>query len=198
MMKYYLLIVLILAARFLTGCGDNDQPADVQERPVDSQMVAEHVDPSTKFPQQVVVDTTAVNKNFVDDALGRTEETISLAELALQQGANATVKQVAQVIADDQHAMHRRLLELAKDEKRPDTGRRFSDGSYEELKKLAGAAFDRQWVEKMVTRNAADVSRFAAESGAGKNKGVRKFADEALPKLKAHQQQLESCRVKLQ
>ncbi|MDF2190302.1 DUF4142 domain-containing protein [Paraflavitalea sp. CAU 1676] len=196
-MKYYALIVLIMATGMLTGCGGDGQP-DVQERPVDSQMVAEHVDPSTKFPQQVVVDTTAANKNFVDDALGRTEETISLAELALQQGANATVKQVAQVIADDQHAMHRRLLELAKDEKRPDTGRRFSDGSYEELKNLAGAAFDRQWVEKMVTRNAADISRFAAESDAAKNKGVRKFADEALPKLKAHQQQLESCRVKLQ
>lgn len=196
-MKYYALIVLIMATGILAGCGGDRQP-DVQERPVDSQMVAEHVDPSTKFPQQVVVDTTAANKNFVDDELGRTEETISLAELALQQGANTTVKQVAQVIADDQHAMHRRLLELAKDEKRPDTGRRFSDGSYEELKNLAGAAFDRQWVEKMVARNAADISRFAAESDAAKNKGVRKFADEALSKLKAHQQQLESCRVKLQ
>ena len=197
MKRYY--IGLIWLGAVAIGCGEGkSRDNGTNEKPTDSQMVAEHVDPSTQFPQQVVVDTPATDKDFVTNALQRTEETIALAELAVQQASAADVKTVAQAVADDQHAIQRRLMDLSKEERRPKGVERFTDGSYEELKKLAGAAFDRQWVEKMVTRNAADIDRYAAESDAAKNKGVRKLADDMLPKLKAHQQQLESCRSKLQ
>lgn len=197
-MKRYYIWLLWLAA-VATGCREGRGRTDgANERPADSQMVAEHVDPSTQFPQQVVVDTPATDKDFVTNALQRAEETIALAELAVQQAGATEVKAAAQLIAGDQRAIQRRLMDLSKDERRPKGMERFTDGSYEELKKLAGAAFDRQWVEKMVTRNAADIDRYAAESDAAKNKGVRKLADDMLPKLKSHQQQLESCRSKLQ
>lgn len=179
------------------ACGDGS-PATT-ERPVDSQMVAEHVDPSTKFPQQIVeTDSVETDKRFVPNALERSGETIALANLAAGRAVHPEVKAVAQLIAGDQRAISRSLGALAKQREPKDSSTRFSDGSLEELKKLAGDAFDRQWVEKMVTWNAADISRYAAEAEAAKNKAVRRVAGEALSRLKVHQQQLESCRSKLQ
>lgn len=179
------------------ACGDGS-PAET-ERPVDSQMVAEHIDPSTKFPQQIVeTDSVETDADFIPNALERSAETIELANLAVQRAVHPVVKAVAQQIAGDQRAISRSLGALTKQPGAQDSSHRFSDGSLEELKKLAGDTFDRRWVEKMVTRNAADINRYEAESEAAKNKAVRRAAGEALPRLKAHQQQLESCRSKLQ
>lgn len=197
-MKCSFFIVITLAGLAgWTSCGGGSGPSN--EQPADSQMIAEHVDPSTKFPQQVVeADTLQTDRAFVDNAIQSARETIALADLAIQKATHAQVKAVAQTISKDYRQLYA-LLE--KQDKRTDAGdslRKFTDGSREELEKLSGAAFDRQWTEKMVMRNAAGISRYEAEAGAGKNKDIRKLADDALPKMKAHQQQLETCRAQLQ
>ncbi|WP_276484360.1 DUF4142 domain-containing protein [Paraflavitalea pollutisoli] len=194
MNRLYLIIQLLLPLSWWS-CGDGSPNAS--ERPVDSQMVAEHVDPSTKFPQQVIeVDSLQRDPDFVTNARNRAEETLALARLGAEKASDTAVKAIAQRIANDQETLHQSWKGLSKSEGPGDSTVRYTDGSREELKKLTGKAFDRQWVEKMVTWNAADISRYAAESEAAKDKTVKRIAGEALPRLKAHQQQLESCRSK--
>lgn len=196
MNRIYLIILSGLPLAW-SSCGDGTPASN--ERPVDSQMVAEHVDPSTKFPQQVIeVDSLQRDPAFVTNATHRAEESMALANLGVEKASNAEVKAIAQRIANDQQALHQSWQALSKSEGPGDSTVRFTDGSREELKKLTGKAFDRQWVEKMVTWNAADISRYATESEAAKDKTVKRIAGEALPRLKTHQQQLESCRAKLQ
>lgn len=196
MYRAYLIILAFLPLAWWS-CGGGTPKEN--ERPVDSQMVAGHVDPSTKFPQQVIeTDSLQRDPAFVTNALHRTEESMALANLGVAQASNAEVKAIAQRMASEQKALHQSWQALSKSEGPGDSTVRFTDGSREELKKLTGNAFDRQWVEKMVTWNAADISRYAAESEAAKDKRVRRIAGEALPRLKTHQQQLESCRSKLQ
>lgn len=199
-MKHSLSILILLCS--LAGwmsCGGDSGRSD--ERPVDSQMVAEHVDPSTKFPQQLVeTDTLQIDRAFVDNAIQSAWETIALTDLAIQKATHTSVKEAAQTMARDYRQLYASLLRQKQEQRKADNDslKKFTDGSREALEKLSGAAFDRQWTEKMVTRNAATISRYEAEAAAAKNKDIRKLADEALPVMKTHQQQLETCRTKLQ
>lgn len=199
-MKRTLFILIMLCT--LTGwmsCGGSGGRQD--ELPADSQMVAEHVDPSTKFPQQLVeTDTLQIDRAFVDNAIQSAWETIALTDLAVQKATHASVKEVAQIMARDYRQLYASLLKQKQEQRKAasDSLKKFTDGSREALEKLSGAAFDRQWIEKMVTRNAAVISRYEAESAAAKNKDIRKLAGDALPVIKTHQQQLEICRTKLQ
>lgn len=199
-MKHSLLILMALCG--LAGwisCGGGSGQAD--ERPADSQMVAEHVDPSTKFPQQIVeTDTLQTDRAFVDNAIQSAWENIALTDLAVQKATHASVKEIAQTMARDYRQHYTALLKQKQEQPKADRDslKKFTDGSREELEKLSGAAFDRQWIEKMVARNAAAISRYEAEAGAAKNSAIRKLADNTLPAMKTHQQQLETCRTKLQ
>lgn len=196
-MKLFFYAMFLAGGTGLIACGGSTGPSD--EKPTDSQMVAEHVDPSNKFPQQLVeADTLQTDVHFVDNAIQSVEQTIALADLAMNKAAHPSVKNVAETISHDSRQLHSALQKLKQQNPSEDSVKSFTDGSREALEKLAGAAFDQQWVDKMVTWNAARISRFEAESGAVKDRDVKKLVDNALPKLKAHQQQLESCRVKLQ
>jgi predicted outer membrane protein len=198
-MKVLLSIIMIAATLAMISCGGDGSAGKADATPTDSQMIAEHVDPSTKFPQQVIAtDTLQADANFVDNAIQSAEETVGLADLAVKKASHDNVKKIAQNIARDQQQLLSDLRKQQKPKEAEDTSKRFTDGRRAELEKLAGTAFDRQWVEKMVTSNAAGISRYEVESGAAKDKSVKKLVDDALPKLKDHQQQLETCRAKLQ
>lgn len=196
-MKVLFWAILVTGGVGVLACDGSTGRED--ETPADSQMVAEHVDPSTKFPQQLVeADTLQTDVQFVDNAIQSVQETIALTSLATQKATRDDIKKVAQNITLDLRSLQSALQKLQKQKPSADSTKKYTDGSREELEKIAGAAFDRQWVEKMVARNAAVISRYEAESGAVKDRDIRKVVDDALPKLKTHQQQLETCRAKLQ
>ena len=196
-MKVLFWTILVAGGAWLTGCGGSTGQPD--ETPADSQMVAEHIDPSTKFPQQLVqADTLQTDAQFVDNAIQSVRETITLASLAAQKATREDIKKAAQNMMPDLRSLQGALQKVQQQKQPGDSAAKYNDGSVEELEKLAGAAFDRQWVEKMVVRNAAMISRYEAASGAAKDKDIKRIANDALPALKAHQQQLETCRAKLQ
>lgn len=198
-MKALLCTMMMIATLATLSCGGDGAAGKEDATPADSQMVAEHVDPSTKFPQQVIAtDTLQTDANFVDNAIQSAVETVGLADLAIKKASHDNVKKVAQNIARDQRQLVSDLRKQQKPKMNGDSSKKFTDGSRAELEKLAGTTFDRQWVEKMVTWNAAGINRYETESGAAKDKAIKKLVDETLPKLKDHQQQLETCRTKLQ
>lgn len=197
-MKYCFWIILLLAFNGWLSCGGSGGTGQENEKPADSQMVAEHVDPSTKFPQQVVeADTLQTDAQFVGNAVQSAQETLILAELALQKATRQEVKDIAQGISRDFRQLHSDLQKLQRRKGATDSVKTFTDGSQETLEGLSGTAFDQQWIEKMVTRNNAAISRYQAESAAARDRELKKLVDGVLPKLKTYQQQLETCRDKL-
>jgi predicted outer membrane protein len=189
-------LLLAMAVAGLASCGSGTGEGDVS--PKDSQMVAEHVDPSTNFPAEVIQpDTLKTDASFVKNAAASGEELAGLAELAIRKAAAPEVKKLAQKIATDQHA----LQNAARTIKQPpvaDSSASYTDSSREELEKLSGKVFDKQWVEKMTLKYTALISRYESEREVAKDKSLKQFVHAQLPVLLEHQQQLEACRNKLQ
>jgi predicted outer membrane protein len=192
-MKTLLFAILIISVTALS-CGSSG--TDVKEEtPKDSQMVAEHVDPSTKFPGGAVqTDTLKADPSFVQNAVESGEELAGLADIAVKKSGNAAVKKIAQAIANDQKSW---LTGLKLLNKKLTNAPNYTDHSREELEKLSGNAFDKQWVEKMDGKYTALISRYETEKETTKDRSVKKLVDEALPVMKTHQQELEACRHKL-
>ncbi len=186
-------LAAIITAFLATACGSG--ASTKEESPKDSQMVAEHVDPSTKFPAETVQsDTLKTDPSFVQNAVETSEELAGLADIAVKKSGNADIKQLAKAIADDQRS---RITGLKLLNKKLTNAPNYSDNSREELEKLSGAAFDKQWVEKMNGKYTALISRYETEKEANKDKTIVKEVSEALPVMKTHQQQLEAYRTKL-
>jgi putative membrane protein len=194
-MKLFFWMVVLLAGTGWVSCGGS--AVQENESPADSQMVAEHVDPSTKFPQQLVTDTLQGDDDFAANAMGSAEETIALAKLAIGKTARADVKTIAQGILKEHEQLYGAFQKLPH-QAANDSTKQFTDGRRAELEKLGGADFDRQWVEKMVTWNAAAISRYETAAGTVKDKKTKELVNKTIPILKTHQQQLETCRAKLQ
>jgi len=188
------ILLMVAALAGLASCGSGTSQEEAS--PKDSQMVAEHVDPSTKFPAEVVqADTLQTDISFAGDAVRSGEELAGLAMLAVEKASTTTVKELAQKIAADQQNLQNEARQVK--QRSTDTANHYTDNSRAELEKLSGAAFDKQWVEKMTLKYTALISRYENEREAAKNKSVKEFVRKQIPILKDHQQQLEACRAKL-
>jgi len=193
-MKLFFWVIILVAGAAWVSCGES--AVQEKESPADSQMVAEHVDPSTKFPQQVVTDTLQGDDNFAANAMESAEGTIGLAKLAIRKATRAEVKTIAQGILQEQQQLHSAFQKLPH-QPVSDSTKKFTDGRKEELEKLGGAAFDGQWIEKMVTSNAAAISRYERAAATVKDKDIKELVNKTIPILKTQQQQLETCKAKL-
>jgi putative membrane protein len=189
-------LLLAIGVAGLASCGSGAGEKDVSAK--DSQMVAEHVDPSTNFPAEVVqTDTLKNDASFINNAAQSGEELVGLAELAIKKASTPEVKKLAQKIAADQHSLQN-AVKTIKQQPLADSNANYTDNSRKELENLSGKAFDKQWVEKMTVKYTALVSRYESEKEVASNKSLKQFVRTQLPVLMEHQQQLETCRTRLQ
>ena len=63
------------------------------------------------------------------------------------------------------------------------------------LQKLNGAAFDRAYMQAMVSDHVNDVNEFKHESNAGRDPQVKSFASTTLPTLEEHLQHARQART---
>ena len=191
-MKIFLLSIAVAG---LAACGSGTGEGDAT--PKDSQMVAEHVDPGTSFPAKVVQpDTLKTDASFVQHAAESGEEIAGLAALAIKKAAAPEVKKLAQKIAADQQSLQQ-AAKTIKQSAVADSSASYTDNSREELEKLSGKAFDKQWVDKMTVKYTALINRYESEQEVASDKSLKQFVHTQLPILMGHQQQLEACRSKL-
>jgi putative membrane protein len=133
--------------------------------------------------------TTAPAKSdttFLTDAIQINLAEISVGDLAQQKGGSDDVKSFGKMLVDDHTASNAKATSLAQaNGVTPPTEPSAADKKkHDELEKLSGAEFDREFAKAMVKGHEEAIAKFEAASKG--NDDVAKFAQETLPTLQKH------------
>ena len=118
---------------------------------------------------------------------------VELGRLAVQKASNEQVKQFGQRMIDDHSKVNNELKTLCSNKGiTAPTGIDSADQSRKDkLSGLSGAAFDKAYMEDMVSDHKKDVSEFEHEASRGTDPEVKAFASKTLPTLQQHLQLAE-------
>ena len=133
---------------------------------------------------------------FVLDAAKGGMAEVQLGKLATERGQSDEVKKFGQRMVDDHTKANEELKSIAESKsiKLPDELEGKDKALMTRLEKLNGAAFDRAYMNAMVTDHQKDVNEFKKESNAGRDPQVKSFASSTLPTLEEHLQQAKQTR----
>ncbi|MEN3332012.1 MAG: putative rane protein [Blastocatellia bacterium] len=131
-------------------------------------------------------------------AIGGMEE-VELGRMAAQKGASSDVKQFGQRMADDHSKAGNELKSLAaqKNVTLPTALDKQHQDDVDRLSKLAGAAFDREYMGMMVKDHVEDVAEFEREAANGSDADVKQWAARTVPTLRQHLQMAQETAAKV-
>jgi putative membrane protein len=120
---------------------------------------------------------------------------VELGRLATEKGTSDEVKKFGQRMVDDHGKANDELKSLAQSKSIPlPTAIDAKDKALENrLSKLSGAAFDRAYMQHMLSDHRTDISEFQYEARSGQDSDVRGFASKTLPTLQEHLKMAESA-----
>ena len=128
------------------------------------------------------------DKDFVMEAASGGQMEVVLGQLAKEKGQSEVVKQFGQHMVEDHGKANGELAELAarknvmvSTELKPKHKQ-----LVDQLTKLSGPDFDKQYMTEMVKDHVADVAAFKKESTAGKDAELTAWAKKTLPTLEMH------------
>ncbi len=132
--------------------------------------------------------TGSADSRFAMEAAqgGMTE--VQLGQLAKDKAASDAVKQFGQRMVDDHTKANDKLKSVASQKGitlPTDVGAK-NQATIDRLSKLSGAAFDRAYMQNMVSDHKKDVAEFRKEASSGKDPEFKQFASETLPTLETH------------
>ena len=132
---------------------------------------------------------------MLDVAKGGMAE-VELAKLATERAKSDEVKKFAQRMVDDHTKAGDQLKSIAESKgiKLPVEMDAKDRALMNRLQKLNGAAFDRAYMQAMVSDHVKDVSEFKKEANAGRDQQFKSFASSTLPTLEEHLQQARQAR----
>lgn len=124
---------------------------------------------------------------------------VELGKLAQTKSQNAEVKKFAQMMIEDHSNANTELKSLAtkKSVTLPTDVNAEQKETADKLKTLAGAEFDKAYVETMVSDHKKSVDLFEKESTVGADADAKAFAAKTLPKIKAHLKMIEEIKAKM-
>ena len=133
---------------------------------------------------------------FVLDAANGGMAEVELGRLAAEHARSDEVKKFAQRMVDDHTKAGDELKSIAerKGIKLPAEMDPKDRALMNRLEKLNGAAFDRAYMQAMVSDHVKDVSEFKKEANAGRDPQVKSFASTTLPTLEEHLQHARQAR----
>jgi putative membrane protein len=113
---------------------------------------------------------------------------VELGTLAMQKSAKSEVKQFGQMMVDDHTKAGEELKALAgqKGIAWPSDLDAAHKATRDKLSKLTGEAFDRAYMDAMVSGHRAAAQEFKAESQSGKDPDVKAWAAKTLPTIEMH------------
>lgn len=139
-------------------------------------------------------------KAFLTEAAEGAVAEVELGQLASQKAANDKVKSFGQQMVTDHGAANTELKQLA-DRKQvtlPTAMGRQQKIEHDRLSKLSGSAFDRAYVNLMVSDHQKDVAEFKKQSTQSTDADVKAFAAKTLPTLEQHLSLIQVIQKELQ
>ena len=123
---------------------------------------------------------------FLNEAIQINLAEISVGDLAQKNGGSDDVKSFGKMLVDDHTASNMKATSLAQSNGvTPPTEPKAADKQkHDELAKLSGADFDREFAKAMVKGHEEAISKFEAASKGDDD--IAKFAQETLPTLQKH------------
>ena len=125
---------------------------------------------------------------------------VEMGKIAGQKAQNAEVKKFAQMMVADHAKANNELKSIAAKQKvtlPTEIGSRHRS-TLDELNRLNGADFDREYVQAMVDAHEADVQLFEDQSEDEADQQAKAFAAKALPVLRKHLEAIKALQAKLQ
>jgi putative membrane protein len=142
---------------------------------------------------------SAADQQFVDEAAQGGMAEVKLGQLASQKASSATVKQFGQQMVSDHTQANNQLKQLAARKGialATDIGKENQE-TMNQLTKLSGAEFDRQYIQHMTDDHTKDVASFQREAQQGQDPDLKAWAAQTLPTLQRHLQQVRSVQENL-
>jgi len=133
----------------------------------------------------------AADDAFVKKAAEGGMAEVQLGKLAAEKASSDAVKKFGQRMADDHGKANDELKTLAqkKNIALPTDLDAKDKALHDRLEKLSGQAFDRAYMQAMLTDHQKDVSEFRTESKSGSDPDVKAWAAKTLPTLEDHLKQ---------
>jgi putative membrane protein len=131
---------------------------------------------------------TSSDQNFVSKAALDGMAEVELGKLAVEKAGSDDVKKFGQRMVDDHSKAGDELKTLAQNKQitLPTGGNPHAKAMHDRLAKLSGAAFDRAYMQAMLTDHRKAVNEFRLESKSGRDADVKGWAAKTLPTLEEH------------
>ncbi|HKC97490.1 MAG TPA: DUF4142 domain-containing protein [Methylomirabilota bacterium] len=138
------------------------------------------------------------DRNFIVKAAKDGEEEVELGRLAQAKAASDAVKQFGQRMVEDHGSANKELMDLAAnkavaiDDKAPK-----KDPVLDQLNKLQGQEFDREYVKAMVKDHKQDVAEFRRMHSGAVDPNLKAWIDKTLPTLEDHLKTIEGIQAQM-
>jgi len=140
--------------------------------------------------------TSAADQHFIDMAAQTDMLEAHLGQMAQEQAAAQGVKDFAQMLTTDHTNDYTQLSQLA-----TQAGATVPKGLGAEqnrmiapFEKLKGAAFDRKFIQTMISGHTKAIAEYKKEEADGQNASLKQYATNALPVLDKHLHAAEDLR----
>ncbi|OUL35846.1 hypothetical protein BV372_09655 [Nostoc sp. T09] len=185
-----LAIALSLATGYSSTAQQGQNTSQVPSAKVEPVQTAES--PSPNPSEQPTL--SSADQQFVTEAAQGGLAEVQLGQLASQRGASNAVKQFGQRMVQDHSQANNQLQQLAtqKGMTLPTGIGNEREKVRQQLSKLSGTSFDRQYMNHMVQDRVKDVSLYQRQAQQGQNPDLKAFAAQTLPILQQHLQQARS------
>ena len=143
--------------------------------------------------------TSAAKKSFWTEAADGGLSEVEMGKMAVKKAQNPEVKKFAQMMITDHSKANNELKAVAAKQKitlPTEIGPR-NRSTIDELNKLEGANFDREYVQAMVDDHEADVQMFEDQAQDDSDSQAKAFAAKALPVLKKHLEAIKAIQSKM-
>jgi putative membrane protein len=130
----------------------------------------------------------SADESFVKEVAQGGVAEVELGKLATEKASNDRVKQFGQKMVTDHTKANDELKPIATSKNIPIASNLNSkhQATYNRMKGMPGAAFDRAYVSDMLRDHEKDVVAFRKESTSGQDPDVKAFAAKTLPTLEEH------------
>jgi putative membrane protein len=142
--------------------------------------------------------TTPSPDDFMKNAADGGMAEVEMGKLATKNAQDPEVKKFGQMMVDDHTKANTELKALAaKKNVTLPTDMGSYKGDVDDLSKLKGADFDKEYVDHMVDDHEDDVAAFEKQANNGTDPDVKAFAAKTLPVLRKHLDAIKAIQAKM-